>query len=183
MFRKLIGVAEIGDPANIILYDTASLKRKRTLTVPADRQITARTIECMSFTSDSKNLIVVYGEPDWMLVSFKADRGKIESMTRANNIANNGTVRQIACNPTDTTVVALVGDLLFRMLAITENVWRQYGYSKAENVYLRSAAWLSQERLVSGTKDGNFMVVENGELKIVIKIADALTLNFQFKEE
>lgn len=176
-------MAEKGEPATISLYDSMTLKRKRVLSVPADKAITAKIIECMSFTFDSKRLLAVYGEPDWMLICFKPDRGKVESITRANNVSNTGTVRQIACNPNDIGVVVLVGDVLFRMLAVTENAWRQYGYSKAEGFPLRCATWLTQERVVAGTADGKLMVVENGELRTVIKIDECTHINFQQRDE
>lgn len=176
-------MGEKGDPATISLYDSLSLKRKRILSTPFDRALSSRTIECMAFTFDSKHLLAVYGEPDWMLICFKSDRGKVESMTRANNISNTGTVRQIACNPNDTGVVVLVGDILFRMLVLTENSWRQYGYSKAEGFPLRCATWLTQERIIAGTADGKIMVVENGELRLVIKVDECSHINFQQRDE
>lgn len=65
----------------------------------------------MAFTLDSKMLLAVVGDPDWTLVSFRWDKAKLESSTRANNYNMTGTIKQIACNPSDYGMIALAGDV------------------------------------------------------------------------
>lgn len=73
--------------------------------------------------------------------------------------------------------------LVFRLLAVNENVWRQYGYSKSESINFTCAAWLSQDKLITGTTDGRMLVVDSGELKAVYNVDDLMMLDLQGKEE
>lgn len=79
--------------------------------------------------------------------------------------------------------MVLAGNQLLRILACTESIWRQFGYSKAENVHFTGCTWLSQDRLFLGTNDGKVLIVENGELKSVFWAGDMSTLTFKTKDE
>lgn len=41
---------------------------------------------------------------------------------------------QVACNPSDATLVVITGPYTFRIMNVSETVWRQWGWCKAENV-------------------------------------------------
>lgn len=125
----------------------------------------------------------------------------MESMTRANNSNGTGTVVQvnpasklkttktiikkiiqffqIANNPTDSNLVVLVGNQLFRMLACSENSWRQFGFCKADQINITCAAWLTQDRLLAGTIDGRIMALENGDIKAIYTATEFMVLNFK----
>ncbi|KAK4873590.1 hypothetical protein RN001_012950 [Aquatica leii] len=183
--QKVIAVSERGDKPSLYLYDTATLKKKKQLQVPADKGETAREFYTMEFTFDSKAIIAVTGEPDWNLYVYRCDRGKVESHAKGNNLNNTGTVKQIACNPNDSNLIAVVGPTVFKLLACTDKVWRQFGYSKSDNLNLSAAAWLTQERLMAASVDGRFLVFESGELKFMFWAGDLpfLSLRAQEKEE
>lgn len=85
----------------------------------------------------------------------------------------------MANNPSDSNLVVLVGNQLFRMLACAENAWRQFGFSKADQINIGCAAWLTQDRLLAGTVDGKIMAFENGELKAVYTVSELNILNFK----
>lgn len=98
--RKLIGVVEAGDKPQVTLYDSKTYKRKKQITIPTDKgeSFYATRFAAVTFTQDSKNLICVSGEPDWVLYSFKSDKGKLESTARANNANGTGTVLEVQPN-------------------------------------------------------------------------------------
>lgn len=95
----------------------------------------------LAFTFDSRVLLACLGDPDWHLLSFRWDRGKMENITRANNYNLTGTIKGIAANPNDAGMIALCGDVVFRLMAVTENIWRQFGYSKSESINFTCVAW------------------------------------------
>lgn len=156
----------------------------------------------IAFTFDSKTLVTVSGDPDWVLYTFKCDKGKLDSSTKANNSNGTGAICkvtwllqlkvlrkkrsvqfQIACNPNDANLLVVVGNQTIRILACTESIWRQYGYGKADQVNVTSAAWLSQDRLILGCNDGKILIIESGELKAVFWAGDMPIVNFNVKEE
>ncbi|KAK5641374.1 hypothetical protein RI129_009921 [Pyrocoelia pectoralis] len=179
--QKTIAISERGDKPFIYLYDVATLKKRRQLQIPADKDC-ASEFATMDFSYDSSKLFAVSADPEWNMYVFRTDKGKIESTGKGNNLNGTGTVTKVACNPNDCNVVALVGDVVFKVLACSENVWKQFGYNKADNLYLSAVAWLTQERLLAGTTDGKFMIFESGELKMVTWAGDLPVLNMKMDE-
>ncbi|KAJ1523827.1 hypothetical protein ONE63_010385 [Megalurothrips usitatus] len=173
--RKIAAITEHGEKPLITIYDLESLKRKRVLTLPGESD--AREFVTFAFTNDGKGILAVTGEPDWSLYSFNWEKGKMESSCKATVIGNSGTVAQIATHPTDHTTCVLVGPGLFRLLMVTETVWRQFGWQKADALPLSCVAYLTPERILAGTKDGRLVLVENNDLKGVFKAADIKELD------
>ncbi|KAK9883072.1 hypothetical protein WA026_001275 [Henosepilachna vigintioctopunctata] len=182
--KKLIGVVETGDKPQVTIYDSKTYKRKRQLTIPSDKEATYATrFAAVTFTHDSKSIICISGEPDWMLFCFKCDKGKLESTARANNANGTGAVIEMSPNPVDANQLVLVGDNLLRMLQCTDFQWRQFGYSKSDQLNLTTACWLSQDRILIGTRDGKFLFLESGELRAIFLAHDLPVLNLKLKEE
>ncbi|XP_022907952.2 cilia- and flagella-associated protein 57 [Onthophagus taurus] len=181
--RKLLAVAESGDRPYATLFETNTCKKKKQILIPMDRECTTREFACMSFTQDNRNLIVVTGEPDWQMYVYKAEKGRVESSCRANNLNNVGDIVQICCNPNDPNLLILLGNQTYRMLASFENVWRQFGFAKAEGVNFTSGSWLSQDRFLAGTSDGRIMTIESGELKAIHIAYDTPLFNYKFEDD
>nr|CAD7403161.1 unnamed protein product [Timema cristinae] len=212
--KKMAAVSEKGDRPSISMYDLGTLKRKRVLNLPSD--MTALEFVSLSFTHDGKCVAAVAGEPDWMLIFYNWEKGKIDSLTKANNLNNPGPVVQVACNPnstvvtmyvaydllpvggmqsqqhcghnvacnpSDSTVVCVVGPGLFRLLAMSDTVWRQYGYQKAEMLPITCVCWIAFDRILAGTKDGRLVFVESGELKAIYRAMDLNMITIQAKDE
>lgn len=77
----------------------------------------------------------------------------------------------------------MVGEGLLRMLQCADFQWRQFGYSKSDQMVLNTACWLSQDRILIGTKDGKFLFLESGELKTIFHANDLPVMNLRIKEE
>lgn len=60
------------------------------------------------------------------------------------------------------------------MMIMQETVWRQYGFQKADQVDVTTAAFLGSDCILVGTSDGRLLLVDNGELKAVY---DAVTVD------
>lgn len=89
-------MVEAGEKPFITLWCPLTYKKKRQINLPTDKEIYADKFTAVAFTFDSKYILCVTGEPDWMLYAFKCDKGKLESTARANNIGNTGYVRQVS---------------------------------------------------------------------------------------
>lgn len=91
-------MVECGERPFITLWCPLTYKKKRQINIPADKEVNATRYTTVAFTHDSKNILGVSGEPDWLLYAFKCEKGKLESTARANNISNTGYVRQVSQN-------------------------------------------------------------------------------------
>ncbi|KAI4457029.1 cilia- and flagella-associated protein 57 [Holotrichia oblita] len=156
--RRIIAIAESGEKPFATLFDAQTCKKRKQILLPADRECSAKEFAAMGFTADSKSILVVTGDPEWALYLFKSN------------------------NPTDSNLVVLVGNQLFRMLACSENSWRQFGFCKADQINITCAAWITQDRLLAGTIDGRIMALENGEIKAIYTATEFMVLNFKVAE-
>ncbi|XP_017782730.1 PREDICTED: cilia- and flagella-associated protein 57 [Nicrophorus vespilloides] len=181
--RKFVAVCEIGEKLSATIYDPWVFKKKKQIILPTDKEVQAKEIVAITFTYDSKNLVIVTGEPEWCMYVYKVEKGKLETTSRANNSNGTGTVVQIACNPNDPNLIVLVGASLFRNLACSEGNWRQYGFNKAENMTFTCAAWISQDRILCGTVDSKIIFFENADLKAIFHMNDLPMMVLKQAEE
>ncbi|KAJ8923117.1 hypothetical protein NQ315_001670 [Exocentrus adspersus] len=182
--KKTIAVVENTDKLPMVtLWCPVQFKKKKTLTLPSEKDIIAHRFVTVDFTFDSKYLVCVTGEPDWTMYCFKCDKGRLESFARAINLNGTGTVRQVACNPQDVNQLVLCGDSVLRCLGCQDYTWRQFGYNKFDNTVYTSCCWLSQDRLIVGSDRGKIMVLETGELKAVFNAMDLPIINMKQEDE
>ncbi|KAL0105366.1 hypothetical protein PUN28_016788 [Cardiocondyla obscurior] len=181
--KKYVALSEIADKPTISIYDINTLKRRKLLGIPFEAPGVTK-FTCLDFTFDSKYIVAITGEPDQTMLFYNWEKGKVESIYKLSNLQNPLAIAKVlACNPTDTTVVAVGGPYTFKFLTVSETVWRPYGFSKAENLLVCSMAWLDGDRLLVGTKDGRVLYLENGDLKNMYRIFDTVSMNFRIREE
>lgn len=68
----------------------------------------------------------------------------------------------------------LLGPGHFRLMSQSDRIWRQYGFSRADNVPLLAACWIGPQIVLAGSKDGRLLLVSYGELRGVYE-ADILS--------
>lgn len=90
---------------------------------------------------------------------------------------------QLACNPNDANSVVAVGTNVFRILACSDYNWKQYGYNKADQLILTTVAWISQDRVLTGTKNGTLLLIESGDLKAIFNVNDLPVMQLKVKDE
>lgn len=83
----------------------------------------------------------------------------------------------MAINPKDATIIVFVGISLFRLLSMSENVWRQYGFQKAQSFSILSVCWLTDDRVLAGCDDGKVMIVQSGDLNGVHDMDQVTEIN------
>ncbi|KAF7997460.1 hypothetical protein HCN44_006031 [Aphidius gifuensis] len=181
--KKHVAVCEIGEKPTISIYDLQNFRRLKVLGIPYDCP-DVKKFTCISFSLDSKYIAAVTDQPDQTMLYYCWEKGKIESSIKVLNTQNqNSIVNQILCNPGDIGVIALAGIFTFKLLTVSETIWRPYGFSKAENLIITSITWLNSDRLFAGTHDGRILYIENGDLTNIYKITEINMLNLKLKEE
>lgn len=90
---------------------------------------------------------------------------------------------KVYCSPTDNCEVCLIGPGLFRLLNMSETVWRQFGFQKADQITVTTAAWLTSDRVLCGTSDGRLLLIEAGELKFIYDALNVVLINVKEKDE
>jgi len=68
-------------------------------------------------------------------------------------------------------------------MSMQETVWRQYGFQKADQVNVTTAAFLGSDRVLVGTADGRLLLIDNGELKAVYNADSVEFIEIAEKEE
>uniref|UniRef100_A0ABL0EFU1 Cilia- and flagella-associated protein 57 n=1 Tax=Rhodnius prolixus TaxID=13249 RepID=A0ABL0EFU1_RHOPR len=180
--RKYVAVAEKHGSPRFSVYDIQTRKRLKLLGNPI-KNCTSEEFVALTFTHDSKHIVGVVGHPDWLILYYSWQRGRIESHAKAIYSNNKGTVNQICANPEDKAVVVIVGEGLYRQMSVTEKVWRQYGFQRAENIPLRSVCWLNVETVLAGSADGRLILVRSSELRAVYQAHKVLEIEFQAVNE
>lgn len=165
--RKYLGLAETTDKERTVVntYELATLKKRNSVQFPPD--IPTKRVAAMSFTNDaSPGLAILTKEPDAyiLLVFFDKNQvmGRVSHSTHQLAIA-----RCIACSPIDAGMVAIGGDLTFKLLNKTEKGFAPIGSIKGDGVTITSMAWLTNDVLVAGTDETDLFIVESGDLKLI----------------
>ena len=85
---RLLAVAERGEPqkAVITVFELSSLKRRSKYLLQAP-EVTSREFVSVAFSSDCRYLLAQGGAPDWTLVNFNIERGRVLQMARVSNQA------------------------------------------------------------------------------------------------
>lgn len=138
---------------------------------------------CIAFSFDNRYLAAITGEPDSTLLYYLWEKGKVESSLKLPNLDPDSYISLICCNPGDVGIVAVAGPHTFKLLTVSETVWRPYGFAKADNLLISSLVWLNTDRLLFGTKDGRLFYLDNGDLKAIFMIRDLKVINLKTREE
>lgn len=86
-------MAERGGKPSISIYDLTTLKKKNILGQLTETA--AQEYVSLSFSFDGKFLAAILGDPDWTLIYFQWEKGKIDSTTKARNPTTSGQVTQV----------------------------------------------------------------------------------------
>ncbi|XP_014285361.2 cilia- and flagella-associated protein 57 [Halyomorpha halys] len=160
--RNFVVVAENGVKPTLSIYEIATQKRMKLLGIPF-KESTATDWAGVAFMEDNIHLIAVTGHPDWNYLIYDWLKGCVVSYGQA--AYNSSTVTQIAPNPEDSSMFLLIGPGHFRLMSQSDRIWRQYGFSRADNVPLQVACWLGPQTVLAGSKDGRLLLVAYGELR------------------
>lgn len=76
-------------------------------------------------------------------------------------------------------MVCIGGPGCLRFLQYTETAWIQVGFSKSEYIQITTFCWLSQYKVLAGTRDGRLLVFEDGDIRATHIAKDLAFLNMR----
>lgn len=179
--RRVIAIAErINDRPYVTIYDLQSGKRRKTL---QSELIKSNEIVSLLFSSDSKYLLTQGGAPDYSLIYWSWEKGKVMAnidVKPPTGPQANATVNQVSFNPQDNTQICAIGHGLFKMFRYAESTLKQSQSLKQEHFNFTCHCWISDDRILAGTDQGKLFVIQNGEILHEIKIDSRSEPRFNF---
>ena len=167
--KNLLAVAERGDRAVVSIYDTTTGRRKKQLSTS---EIGSTSIVCMEF-SEHKTLVTQGGAPDWTLVVWAYDKGKVFATGKVSN-QNSSPISRVSFCPTDHHVLCVSGETILKFYRVQDGMLKMLNPSlgKHEPVNYQSHAWLPEDRVVVTTDTGELKFYEGYELRSEMATGD-----------
>ncbi|XP_023305499.2 cilia- and flagella-associated protein 57 [Lucilia cuprina] len=179
--RRMLAILEQSKGLKTIsIYDLNTLKKRRTLELPD----TCRNAEIQQiiFTADSKALTVLTKHPVDMLYMLLLDKSCTVYEGRSCPPNARGSAECIACNPQDTSLVAVGGNNLLLLQTKSEKGFNTTNNLKS-NFVTTSLAFLAMDLLMVGTSLNELILVENGEFKLRQKASEAEVFDLLLDQE
>ena len=83
--RRYVALAEKGEKASIAIYDLHSLRKRKPL---SSVEMQSQEYVSLAFSPDSKYLIAQGGRPDWTLLYWAWEKGKVMASVKSSNQQN-----------------------------------------------------------------------------------------------
>ncbi|XP_070759353.1 cilia- and flagella-associated protein 57 isoform X2 [Enoplosus armatus] len=166
--RRYLAVSECGGKAAITVLDLQHEQgRKRKVLTAGD--VLVQEFVCMAFSPDSKYLIGQTGGPEWMLIFWLWEKQKVLATVKTSNSSN--PVTQVSFNPYNNMQLCVSGTGVFKLFRYSEGALKQSSSPKVESVNFLCHAWMTEERVITGTDTGRLLVFESGDLRREINAA------------
>ena len=167
--KNMLAIAERGDRAIVSIYDTTTGRRKKQLSTS---EIGSTSIQCMEF-SEHKTLVTMGGAPDWTLVVWAYDKGKVFATGKVSN-QNGSPISRVSFCPTDHHVLCVSGETILKFFRIQDGMLKMLNPSlgKHEPINYQSHAWLPEDRVVVTTDTGELKFYEGYELRSEMATGD-----------
>uniref|UniRef100_A0A7S4PPE0 Uncharacterized protein n=1 Tax=Guillardia theta TaxID=55529 RepID=A0A7S4PPE0_GUITH len=161
--RKYLAVAEqlVDGTSQVSVFNTASEKRVKTLS-HAD----CKTFVSLCFSNDSKFLVTVGGGPEFTMIYWNWFHAKVVASCRINS-----EVRRVSFSPLDNVQIASSGPGLLKLWRLQESTLKGFNMlsGKIASSNFTDHAWAPGDRLLASTDNGDVLVVEQGELRCIVK--------------
>ena len=175
--RRVIAVAErINDRPSITIYDLHSGKRRKIL---QSDLIKSSEVVSITFSSDSKYLLAQGGAPDYILIYWSWEKGKVMANVEVKpsiGALAHVTVNQVSFNPQDNTQICASGYGLFKMFRYAESGLRSTLSLRQEQLNFTCHCWVSDDRILAGTDQGKLFLIQNGEILHEVKLDERVSL-------
>ncbi|XP_073812366.1 testes of unusual size isoform X1 [Musca autumnalis] len=188
--RKLLAILEQAKPKpgngksngskTISIYDLQTLKKRRSMELPNGSK--HADITHVLFTGDSKGLTLLTKGPDEMIYMILMD--KLGTVYEGRACPTNGrfSAECIACNPQDTSLLAVGGNNLLTLQTKSDKGFNITNNLKS-NFLSTSMAFLAMDLLMVGTSCDELILVENGEYKLRQKASEAEVFDLLMDQE
>ncbi|KER20605.1 hypothetical protein T265_10886 [Opisthorchis viverrini] len=164
--RRYVALGEkTAEKPVITIYDLQALRRKKIISSP---DVHSTEFASIAFSPDSKYLAAQGANPDWTLVYWSWEKSKQLACVRT-SVGNQ--IRQISFNPHDCTQICVIGSDIFRLYRYGDGNLKPYGLTKVEPQNFLCQDWVTEEKLVVGTEEGKWILLENGEPKFEYNVS------------
>ncbi|AAZ13251.1 DIGIT [Trypanosoma equiperdum] len=178
--RRFLAVAESSKQPSIVIYGcdsntTPRLKRKKILQLP---DLGSSEYVSLSFSHDGRNLASLGGQPEWNLVYWSVERGKVIASCAVLDdseaaTADHDLLKQCSICPNDSSIVCVSGSGIVRFFSQQGSQLRRTPGGVRESVtnYL-AHVWIPSENwLILSTENGDLVLMENNEVKYALPLS------------
>lgn len=158
----------------------ATLKKRRTLELP-DACKNGIILQLV-FTADSKAVAFLTKQSEEMVFILVLDKSSTVYEGRSCPPNVRGSTECLACNPQDTSLLAIAGHNILTLQTKSEKGFNIANNLKS-NFITTSLAFLAMDLLMVGTSANELILVENGEFKLRQKATEAETFDLLLDQE
>ena len=185
--RNLVAFTEYGERPLLVVYDLELRKRLKLLRCAEFR---SDEVVSLAFSHDSKYLVVQGGAPEFQLVYFFWEKGKvITSLSRVVGQSASGAIKDVSFHPKvrsllkrsrviglvqDRDIVCVIGHNVFKMCKLIEGTLRPVGFMKGDSLVCLAHTWLSNKHLLVGSQAGKVILFEEAELRTVYSLNELI---------
>lgn len=178
--KKYFSMDFIFSSRTISIYDLATLKKRRALELP--EACKSATIQQLVFTADSKAVAFLTKQTEEMIYLLGLDKSNTVYEGRSCPPNMRGSAECLACNPQDTSLLAIGGHNLLTLQTKSEKGFNIANNLKS-NFITTSLAFLAMDLLMVGTSANELILLENGEFKLRQTASDAETFDLLLDQE
>lgn len=189
--RNLLAFTEYGERPLLVVYD---LDLRRKLKLLRCAEFRSDEVVSLAFSHDSKYLLVQGGPPEYQLVYFFWEKGKvITTISRVVSQSSTGSIKDVSFHPKvscvtlirritqrdlfviqDRDIVCIIGQNVFKMCKLIEGTLRPFGFMKGDGLVCLAHSWLSNKHLLVAGQSGKVILFEEAELKTIYNLNDLI---------
>ena len=164
--KKLIAIAEKSEKvATIQIYELLSDKKRRRKIIQCT-DIVSREIICLKFSSDSKFLLAIGGAPDWSIINYQREKGRIIQIIKNQTISTMPFYCGSYC-PSDTNLIICSGHKVLKFYKSEQSELKPISISlgKREPQDYTSHCWDQDKRLLIATEHAEILIFDGTEFR------------------
>ncbi|XP_050690279.1 cilia- and flagella-associated protein 57-like [Eriocheir sinensis] len=165
--RQYLCVCRAGEAAAVSVWDVAGRKRLRFLSCG---EMGSEGYVAAAFSPDEQMVAAQGGAPDWTLVLFVWEKGKVFSVLRLSDTPGLGPVSSLCYHPQDCGVLSVVGERVLKLFRLNDKLLKTWGYQGGHNHHCLCQVWVDQHTLLIGTETATVLVLEEGELRTELHV-------------
>eukprot|EP00485_Elphidium_margaritaceum_P004858 CAMPEP_0202687750 /NCGR_PEP_ID=MMETSP1385-20130828/3381_1 /ASSEMBLY_ACC=CAM_ASM_000861 /TAXON_ID=933848 /ORGANISM="Elphidium margaritaceum" /LENGTH=1277 /DNA_ID=CAMNT_0049342593 /DNA_START=35 /DNA_END=3868 /DNA_ORIENTATION=+ len=173
--KKLIAVAEKSSKvATVQIFEFCAekreqrnSKRRRKLISCSDMQ--SQEVICVRFSHDAKFLLIMGGAPDWCLLHYARDKGRVIHTSRAQTVSSMPFYAGSYC-PADSSLMVCTGHKVLKFYRVEASELKPLPPSmgKREPQDYTAHCWDTDRRTLVTTEHGDILLFDGGEFRGLI---------------
>jgi len=164
--KKLIAIAEKTEKcATIQIFELSSDKKRRRKVIGCS-DIQSREIVSLKFSQDSKFLLAIGGAPDWSIINYQREKGRIIQIVRNQTISTMPFYSGSYC-PSDTNLMVGTGHKVLKFYKSEQSELKPIAISlgKREPQDYTAHSWDQDKRLLVATEHAEILIFDGTEFR------------------